>query len=34
MHSLIPFIPAFVVVATGLLGGVMLGLLDRPPEPQ
>ena len=26
MHSLIPFIPAFVVVATGLLGGVMLGV--------
>ena len=26
MHSLIRFIPAFAVVATGLLGGVMLGV--------
>jgi uncharacterized membrane protein len=26
MHSLIRFIPAFVVVATGLLAGVMLGV--------
>jgi len=31
MHSLIQFIPAFAVVATGLLGGVMLGVAQTLP---